>query len=60
MVSVKSLEQRRAALDAKIKEARALEVKKIRFVDLVAKLRPDLLDLDADSVKMLTVERPVY
>lgn len=60
MVSLKALEQRRAALDTKIKEARELEAKKVRFADLVSKLRPDLLDLDADSIKMLTVNRPIY
>jgi hypothetical protein len=57
-MDLKQLEKKRAELDEKIKQARALEAKKARFSALIARLRPELLDFDEEAIKGLVIPQP--
>lgn len=54
-MDLRALERKRAALDEKIKAAREVEQKKAKFSALIAKLRPELLNLNEDEIKAIVI-----
>lgn len=55
VMDLKGLERKRAALDEKIRQARAIEQKKAKFAAMVVRVRPELLDLDEEAIKGLII-----
>lgn len=54
-MDLRALERKRALLDEKIRQARAIEQKKAKFAAMVVRVRPELLDLDEEAIKGLII-----